>query len=274
MALALILALVVILYIRTINYNYVIDDNVKRNGYMYEVPSEGPPPDFWMQRPSKFYRLFMIGMHCVNVSIVYLLWGWAPALLYAVHPLCVWGTAWVTGNYYATTAYFCLIAYYILSVMPNIFTAALALALYTAALNSTICALTFPFVCVAVGLPFGWTLFFPLIMYLRGHRFNTGIRIRLDFNKGKRVDASFTWRRLILMTKVVARYIHTAFIPEKLGFFRQFGRRLHDDQSRYDFMHKANPEFWWSSSMFNNVWRWDGYPSCRNAVVLWHYYTT
>lgn len=248
MALLAIVALVFLLYWRTLNYNYVIDDNVKRNGYMYEVPLAGPPPDFWATKPSKWYRLFVIGMHCVNVSVVYLLWGWAPALLFAIHPVSVWGTAWITGNYYATTAYFVLIAYYILHVFPNVWGALAACALYTAALNSTICALTVPFLYLFpfFGTPWGLMLFWPLGMYLRGKRFRTGIKTRLDFNKDKPVDASFTWRRLILMTKVIARYVYITFCPEKQGFFRAFGRRLHEKQSLYDRIHAANEEFWWS----------------------------
>jgi len=198
MALALICALVVLLYARTINYFYVIDDNVKRDGYMYEVPLDGAPPSLWTKKPPKLYRVFMIGMHCVNVSVIYLLWGWAPALLFAVHPLSVWGTAWVTGNYYATTAYFCLIAYYILHVFPNIYGALAAMALFTAALNSTVCCITFPFLFLFIGTPWGLTLFFPLFMYLRGKRFTTGIETRLAFNRNKRVNSKLTWRRLLL----------------------------------------------------------------------------
>ena len=72
MALFLICALVFALYWRTLNYYYVIDDNVKRNGYMYEVPLEGPPPDHWATKPPKLYRVFMIGMHCVNTAIIYM----------------------------------------------------------------------------------------------------------------------------------------------------------------------------------------------------------
>ena len=147
MALLLICALVVLLYWRTLTYNYIIDDNVKRNGYMYEVPEKGASVTHFQGKPSKFYRLFMIGMHCVNVSVIYLLWGWAPALLFAVHPIGVWGTAWVTGNYYATTAYFCLIAFYAMSTLPNVYGAVIGMTLFTAALNSTICGLTFPFIC-------------------------------------------------------------------------------------------------------------------------------
>ena len=246
MTLALILALVVALYWRTLDYNYVIDDNVKRDGYMYEVPFEGPPPSLWKSKPPKLYRLFMIGMHCVNVSVIYLLWGWAPALLFAVHPLGVWGTAWVTGNYYATTAYFCLIAYYILHVFPNIYGALAAMALFTAALNSTVCCISFPFLFFFIGTPWGLTLLFPLAMYLRGRRFRTGIATRLSFNKNKPVDAKFTWRRLLVMTKVVARYIHVCLMPERLGFFRLFGSELHTNQKRYDWAHKVNTEFWMS----------------------------
>ena len=249
MALFLILALVVLLYARTLNYNYVIDDNVKRNGYMYEVPLEGPPPDLFTTKPSKLYRIFMIGMHCVNVSVIYLLWGWAPALLFAVHPLGVWGTAWVTGNYYATTAYFCLISYYILTVFPNIFGAIVSMFIFTAALNSTVCCITFPFLFLFMGTPWGLTLFFPLFMYLRGKRFTTGIETRLAFNRDKPVDAKFTWRRLIVMVKVVARYIFICLLPEKQGFFRLFGSDLHAYQDRYDRIHSVNAEFWGSLAL-------------------------
>ena len=244
MALALICALVVLLYARTINYYYCIDDNVKRDGYMYDVPLCGAPSSLWTSKPPKLYRVFMIGMHCVNVSVIYLLWGWAPALIFAVHPLGVWGTAWVTGNYYATTAYFCLIAYYILTVFPNALGALVAMAIYTAALNSTVCGISFPFLFLFIGTPWGLTLFVPLAIYLKGKRFTTGIKTRLDFNKGKPVDATFTWRRLVLMTKVVARYIHCILLPEKQGFFRLFGVELHTNQKRYDHIHKMNEEFW------------------------------
>ena len=53
MSLWLIIAIVVLLYIRTLNYKYVIDDIVKRDGYMYEVPETAPPPDFWDKRPPR-----------------------------------------------------------------------------------------------------------------------------------------------------------------------------------------------------------------------------
>lgn len=244
MELFLICALTVILYLRTLNYSYVIDDNVKRDGYMYEVPLEAPPADLFKTRPSAYYRLFMIGMHCVNVSVIYLLWGWCPALLFAVHPIGVWGTAWVTGNYYATTAYFTLIAYYVLHTFPNIWGALVAMPIFAAALNSTICCISFPFLYFFAGTPWGISLFVPLGFYLYGKRFNTGIKIRDSFNENRPVPAPPTFKRLFLMTKVMAKYIQDCVYPDKLGFFGPYGHGLREDQVKYDKFHSADKEFW------------------------------
>ena len=248
MSLIWIIALVFALYLRTIRYNYVIDDMVRREGYLYNVPLTSPPADFYYTRPSVWYRLFMIGMHCVNVTVVYLLWGWAPALLYAVHPLCVWGTAWVTGNYYATTTYFVLISYYILHTFPNIWGMLAAMPIFAAALNSTVDSLPFPFLMLFSGNPWSLGLFIPLLTFLFGKKFKTGINIRLGFNVNKKhvVDTKFTWRRLLFMTVVTARYIYISFVPDKLGFFSPFAHRIKDDRVAYSKVHSANVEFWYS----------------------------
>jgi hypothetical protein len=244
MALWLIIAITVLLYARTLDYNYVIDDIVKRNGYMYEVPDTAPPPGFWETRPSRLYRIFMIGMHCVNVSVIYMLWGWGPALLFAVHPIGVWGTAWVTGNYYATTAYFCLIAYFFLQTLPGFWGALLAMPLFIASLNSTVCSINFPFLFLFVGSPWGLAMFLPLARYLMGDRFKTGIGIRKTFIQNKPVKAKITIRRLSLMTKVMAKYIMTALFPNNLGFFTGYGRGIRDKQELYDEWHSFNKDFW------------------------------
>lgn len=251
-----------VMYWRTLKFHYVIDDGVLRGGYLYEVPLTAPTatkdektgiitPCVYDRRPSAWYRCFMIGMHCVNTYVVYLLWGWGAALLFALHPVCVWGTAWVTGNYYATTTYFCLIAYYIMLHFPNIWGYGVGMALYATALNSTIEALVFPFVLLCVA-PFGgasWAsglwMMFPLFMFLRGKRFTTGIKIREDFISESRIKG-FSPRRLILMVKVIGRYLFTALYPDRLGFFGPFGANIHDDPVIYKEMHKANRDFWWS----------------------------
>lgn len=238
-----------LLYWRTLKYNYIIDDYVVRDGYLYDVPLSTPQGEdkdgknFFDRRPSVWYRIFMIGMHCVNTTVIYLLWGWAPAVLFAVHPVGVWGTAWVTGNYYATTTYFSLIAFYILHTFPNVYGSLAACALYAAALNSTIEALAFPFVVLACGNIWGLALLQPLAMFLIGKRFTTGMKIREGFINEKRIKG-FSPRRLILMAKVTGRYLFTCLYPDRLGFFGPFGANIHDNQECYDKMHSANKEFW------------------------------
>jgi len=145
MPLWFIILVIYLLYFRTLKYNYIIDDIVKRDGYLKEHPNETCPVDFCKTRPSIVYRLFMISMHAVNTSIVYLLFGWCPALLFAVHPIGVWACAWVTGNYYATTAYFILISYYLMVKLGFLGTL-LSTPLMIAAFNSTISAVAFPFI--------------------------------------------------------------------------------------------------------------------------------
>lgn len=253
MNLILLFAGVFALYWRTLKFHYLIDDGVLRDGYLYEVPLTAPMhtldektgkiiPCIYDRKPSKWYRTFMIGMHCVNTYVVYLLWGWPAALLFAVHPACAWGTAWVTGNYYATTTYFCLIAYYILHTFPNVWGAAVAMALYATALNSTIEALAFPFVLLAIGNWWGLAMLFPLGMFLIGKRFTTGIKIREDFSSNK--IKGFSVSRLILMVKVIGRYTLTALYPDKLGMFGPFGAAIQDRQDKYDEAHRVNREFW------------------------------
>lgn len=259
MNLILLFAGIFALYIRTLKFNYLIDDGVLRDGYLYEVPLTAPMatkdektgkiiPCIYERKPSAWYRLFMIGMHCVNTYMVYLLWGFGPAVLFAVHPACAWGTAWVTGNYYATTTYFCLIAYYILHTFPNIWGAGIAMALYATALNSTIEALAFPFVLLAIGNWWGLAMLFPLVMFLIGKRFTTGIKIRKDFINEKRI-MGFSPKRFILMIKVIGRYTMTAIYPDRLGMFGPFGANIHDNQEKYDEMHSANKEFWLSLTL-------------------------
>lgn len=254
MTLVSIIFIVFILYIRTLNYRYVIDDIVKRNGYLYEVPDCPPPVDFFNTKPSWYYRIFMISMHVVNVAIIYMLWGWGPALIFAVHPQAVWGVAWVTGNYYATAAYFTLIAYFLAHQFPNILGVIVALPIFAAALNSTVCPINFPFLATVILWPWGIAFFWPLIAFLTGKRFKTGIKIRYSYKENKKqVDERFTIKRLILMTKVIARYTYDSIAPIRLGFFGPMGQHILDDKDIYNKYHSLDKDFWLSFLIIGSV---------------------
>lgn len=256
MELFLIIALVFLLYIRTLDYKYVIDDNVRRQGYMYDIPLQAPAPEFFNTKPTKVYRLFLIAMHATNVAIVYFIWGFAPALIFAVHPVCVWGTAWVTGNYYATTAFFTLIAFYIMHIFPNVWGAIAAIPFYVSALNSTVCAINFPFVLALTGNPIGGAIMaLPLVRYLTGKKFKTGMNTRTGFVSGKKMSDKrpFNISRLILMTKVVGRYTFTSIYPDRLGLFGGWGNEILDNPDKFKQLHTADRDFWKALALIAGV---------------------
>ena len=243
MQLFLIIALIIALYARTYNYKYVIDDYVKRQFYPHPHPTQVQAV-FYTTKPTWYYRAFIVAMHCVNTSIIYLLWGWQPALLFAVHPMTVWGVAWVTGNYYATTTFFVLISYYIVHTFPNIFGGLASAGIFWGALNSTYDCLSFPFLFLFNRNPWGLLLFIPLIIFLNGKRFKAGYKCRLDIPSGKKEDfVKFTPLRLCLMTKVVARYIFTALVPMKINFFHKWGEHNRDYKDIYDDLHAPDKLF-------------------------------
>src|SRR3990167_4972039 len=123
--LLIILILILILYLRTYNYNYLIDDFVKRDGYLVVVPnylehqdkdgndqSKKPPIEFFAKKRPIIATVINISVFMASCGYIYLLFGWKTALLYAVCPLNVMSVAWITGNYYQTTVMFCLAAEY------------------------------------------------------------------------------------------------------------------------------------------------------------------
>jgi len=217
MEIVLIILGIFLLYWRCLNYYYLIDDIVRRWGYLYDVPEMSPPPSFYSTRPHKWRHLFLIITHSLNVWVVYLLWGWVPAALLAFSPLSVPMTAWITGGYYAVTTLLTLTSYFFLQLYPGYLGAAFGAIFYAAALGSTITCLGFPFIFLFFN-PWGLTLFFPIFMYLTGRRFTKGYKIR-DMGKQDALKLS----KIAVMIKVTAYYIYNVVFPYRLAFFRSFG---------------------------------------------------
>ena len=230
MELLLTIALVVALYTKSIRYKYMPDDIVKRNEYLYNVPDTLPSHEFIRKTPPLRVRLWLIANHCLVVAFIYVLFGWKAALLFAVHPVAVNATCWVTGNYYAGTALLVLAAYWCIQTF-SWFGAIPAIAFYTAALNSTLTALGLPFFYLMTLNPVGLTLIAPIVMYLRGKRFRTGLKIRKDMRQKEfdRLDI----KKLSFMTKVVYEYIGMFFLPLRMGLFRTFGENVTRSEEHY-----------------------------------------
>lgn len=241
MALLLILAVTIALYARTVNYYYLIDDIVRRWGYLLEIPETSPPPQFYSTKPPKTKHLFLTLTHCLIVSQVYFLWGWKAALLFAVNPIAVACTAWITGGYYQVTTFLTLTSYYFLVNLPGILGASVAAIFFTAALGSTINCIAFPFIFLFVGPLGGLMLFWPLGMYLTGRRFKIGFKKR---NLGK--GDPLTWRKVALVPKVLAYYIKMTVWPKRLAFFQTLGFEYGKDPAVKIDLESFNKEFWQS----------------------------
>jgi len=244
MYILLIIALIIALYIRTVDYNYVIDDHVQRQDYPIP-PTEAVSPQFYDTKPTKKYRAFVIGMHCVNTIVIYLLWGWVPALLFAVHPMSIWSTAWITGNYYGTTTFFMLIAYYILHQFPNFIGGLVSAGIFTAALYSTFDSISMPFLHLLCFNPWGLLWFLPLAFFLRGKKFKGGLQSRLTILEGKHIYSKyFPFNRISVMTKVVAWYISNTIVPMNVYFFDAYLEHVRDYKSDWDEAHSFDRRFW------------------------------
>jgi len=247
MLMLLIAGLIGLLYARTLRYKYLIDDWVKREGY-YTVGIANPPWEFFTQRPSAWYRIFMIGMHIVNTWVIYMLWGFYPALIFGVHPMCIWGTAWVTGNYYATATFFTLVSFFILQSCPSFWTAVVAGTIFNAGINSTICPVSFPF--LFVFYPWLATFFIPVAWLFSSRRFKKAIEVRNGLYDNK---IEFGFSRLFLMTKIVARYTYQAIVPNKLYMFCEYGHDCKNTKDTYDRLCRADSEFYAGVGLLSSV---------------------
>ena len=233
---------VFVLYARTWigkdRHYYIIDDNVRRWGYLYDIPQSSPPADFYSTKPHPWRHFFLSFTHCLNVWVIYELFGWQVAALFAFSPISVNGTAWITGGYYAVTMFLTLTSYYFITNFPGVFGIIMGSLFFTASLGSTITCIGVPFVLANTA---GFALFGPLTMYLIGKRFRTGFNIR---NMGKK--DIITFRKIAVMTKVMAYYIKLCLFPYRLAFFRSFGYNyIRNDKAKKE-MDSFNKLFWQS----------------------------
>ncbi|MFA6100398.1 MAG: hypothetical protein WC750_06055 [Patescibacteria group bacterium] len=226
------------------DYYYLIDDIVRRWGFLLEIPETSPNPAFFVTKPPRAKHIFLTLTHAVNVSIIYFLWGWKAALFFAVYPMCVSCTAWITGGYYQITTFFTLTSIFFLVKFPGIVGALLGATFFTAALGSTINCIAIPFIFLVMPPMTGLALFWPLTFYLFGRRFRIGFKKR-NLGKGDPI----TIRKAILVPKVLAYYIKNVVWPDKLAFFREYGFEYGKDPQVKIKLETVNQEFYESLAL-------------------------
>lgn len=242
--------------------SYIIDDNVRRWGYLYVVPDMSPHPQFYSTKPHPWRHFFLIFTHCLNVWLIFHLFGWGAAAIFAFHPISANGTAWITGGYYSVTVFFTLTAVFFLTTYPTIYGGIAACIFLTAAFGSTITCLGVALLYVLFLNPIGAMLLWPMGMFLFGRRFRTGFGIR-DFGKSDKV----TFRKPAVMMKVMAYYLRIVLFPNRLAFFRKFGCDYCKNEKTKKDMDSYNKHFWqatavvvsfaligWQFSPFGTMW--------------------
>ena len=239
MILFMILIAVFVLYWRTLDYKYIIDDIVRRWEYLYVVPEMSPPPDFFDRAPHPWRHWFLIFTHALNIWLIHSMWGWPAALIFAFHPVNVTCTAWITGGYYSVTVFLSLATMFFLQIYPDAVGGILGVLFYTAALGSTIVSVGLPFLYLFFFSKYGLLLLLPLALYIFGKRFNTGYKIR-DLGKKDK----FVWRKIALVPKVSAHYIKLAFWPARLSFFKQYGWSYTNKKETQPIYLSFNQEFY------------------------------
>ena len=258
--------LILLLYVRTWKYKMLIDDHVPRNGMLLNLTERPEHWSFYEKQRPLLATVTNIGVFIFSCVAIHALFGWKVALLYAVMPSQVSGTAWNTGNYYQTTAFLVLVSYYFAS-MGTFFGLFSGMWFYVAALGSTVSAIPFAFVFPLIYQgPAWWIMFIPLFFFLFGHRFQTGLRLRQEKHDRRMIQTGeIRASKFFVMNKVLAYYTVLNLWPSRLGFFHEFGK----DEENANKREKPTRLFWLSLTL-NILFAYWSY-SVNPLGMLWYY---
>ena len=199
-----------------------------------------------------------IGVFIAVCGYISLLWGFWPAMLFAVLPTNVCGVAWTTGNYYMSTVLLILATHW---TAMNIGTFQ-AIPFYVAALGSTVNAIPYAFVLPFLkSWPMGWIMFIPLAFYLFGNRFQSGLKLRQEKHKLIHIEAGkISWRSIFVMVKVVGYYILLNLWPSRLGFFHEYPKYASNDRA---------DRLFWLNAVLIGLFAWVGFTWNIIGTIWW-----
>lgn len=237
------LAVVLTLYVKTYKYNILLDDEVPRSGYLNVLttdPGVRPLPGYYDHRRPWLATFTNVGTHILCVWLMYLNFGFWPALLFAVCPTNVCGVAWTTGNYYMFTVFYVLVTFYFAN-HGGWFGNIGAFVFFWVSLETSVSSIPYPFFALVTqfGLASG-SLFVPLVLFLTGKRFTNGLKKRKDLHEDHRLESGKIYlKKFCVVPKTMAYYICLSLFPNRLGFF-------HDSIRVLD--HKTVDKYFWLST--------------------------
>lgn len=238
----IIIATVVLMYYRTINYQFIIDDHdhIKK-------PEEATK-NFWLRLWEHFYGIkitnlklthtISIGIHAFVSSLIYIIFGsnnvsFLAAMLFALNPVNNQCSIWLSGRAYAISAMLLLIGLLFMPLLPLF---------YGLANWWSISSLFAPALFIILK-PHWFGLLVPIGILLITHKtkecFNAG---KSRYDGATDVMGEKSLRKLIIVFKTLGYYFVLCLFPMKLGM-------CHDYLSTFG-LTKEETDKWWKIDIF------------------------
>jgi tetratricopeptide (TPR) repeat protein len=219
---ALILIVVVlIMYKRTLNYGYCIDDfdvakrstGIKPKGTWEELYSSWQ--GIYYKQPRLGHRIVLL-LQLANTLMVYYAFGhnWISflvALLFTLHPAATQTSVWLSGKGYATAIFFILLMYSFKWLSPLFYWAAFTWGGFSAAFASGI-FLTSTF----------WPMIFlvPVMFLIKRKRISGALGHKWSITPA--VTKKPSLKRIILFFKSIGYYTCLTLFPTRLGVYHDY----------------------------------------------------
>ena len=212
--LALIVMVVLLMYYRTFNYGYIIDDTESVRPKDQET--KNVPLRIWEHIRGRKYTDSRLGhilttlLHTINCCLIYLVFGandvaFLASILFAINPVTNQASIWLSGKPYALSTMFLLLGLLIIPLMPLV---------YGFCVWWAPNALFFPTIFL-MKQPHWYAVLLPLVGFLFLKKFKTAFTAR--FGSGTTEMTVIKPRKLILVFKTLGYYLCHCLVPIKIG---------------------------------------------------------
>jgi len=232
-SLLFILGVNLLMYARSVNYDYQIDDfDVSRR----PIIAKNKLQFLWQHLIGikytniKFAHLLTMAIHIIVCMLVYLVFGrnnisFLTALLFSINPVNNQVSLWLSGRTFGMATLLILLSMLYLPLMPI---------LYPLGLCMTLGILVAPLLFIIKQPHWGVLLLILGIIVAKRKQYDS-VRIRLNWTSDTMIK--FNWRKIIVFFKTLGYYFILCLLPIRLGMFHEylhnFGRSTEESEPCY-----------------------------------------
>ena len=240
----IIVALILIVFCRTVNYGVTIDDSdVVRNTLKEKPQAKGIYQTLWWHLRGKHYtnvklaHILVILIHTANCLLIYFAFGrntvsFITAVLFASHPAATQGSVWISGKGYTIGTLWILLMWLFKWLTP---------VFYYLGFMWSFNVIAAPMIFLFTGFWF-WIFLIPVMDVLRERLIKD--QLTGKYTIATSIQKEFNRRKLILYFKTMGYYFCLAFFPLKLGVyhFYLYSYGLSDEDTKY--WERRDKYFW------------------------------